>query len=61
MVLSDVNIKLGTTVNVTGGTANNGATYLGADMYVGGMFTTTTYNGYYGNTSGNEASMYITY
>ena len=60
MVLSDVNIKLGTTVNVIG-TANNGATYLGADMYVGGLFTTTTYNGYYGNTSGNVASMYITY
>jgi len=60
MVLSDVNIKLGTTVSVTG-TANNGATYLGADMYVGGVFTTTTYNGYYGNTSGNVASMYITY
>ena len=60
MVLSDVNIKLGTTVNVTG-TANNGATYLGADMYVGGLFSTTTYNGYYGNTSGNVASKYITY
>jgi len=60
MVLSDVNIKLGTTVNVTGD-SNDGATYLGADMYVGGTFTTTTYNGYYGPTFDNVASKYITY
>ncbi len=55
MVLSDVNIKLGTTVNVTG------ATYLGADMYVGGNFTWNKWSGYYGNTSANVATKYITY
>lgn len=55
MVLSDVNIKLGTTVNVTG------ATYLGADMYVGGDFTWNSWNGYFGNTNANVATKYITY
>ena len=55
MVLSDVNIKLGTTVTV------NKATYLGADMYVGGTFTNAGYAGYYGDTSANEATKYITY
>jgi len=55
MVLSDVNIKLGTTVNVTG------ATYLGADMYVGGNFTWNKWSGYYGNTGANVATKYITY
>ncbi len=55
MVLSDVNIKLGTTVNVTG------ATYLGADMYVGGNFTWNSWSGYYGNTGANVATKYITY
>ena len=56
MVLSDVNIKLGTTVNA-------GVTYLGSDMYVGGTFNVggTNFNGYYGNTSGNVSSKYITY
>ena len=55
MVLSDVNIKLGTTVNVTG------ATYLGKDMYVGGTFNNNSWNGYFGNTAGNVATKYITY
>jgi hypothetical protein len=56
MVLSDVNIKLGTSVVA-------GVTYLGADMYVGGTFNVggTNFNGYYGNTSGNVSSKYITY
>jgi hypothetical protein len=55
MVLSDVNVKLGTTLNVAV------ATYLGADMYVGGNFTTTKWAGYYGDTSTAVASQYITY
>lgn len=55
MVLSDVNIKLGTTITVTG------ATYLGSDMYVGGTFNQGAWTGYYGNTSSNVATKYITY
>ncbi|MBQ9665331.1 MAG: hypothetical protein IJV33_02525 [Bacteroidaceae bacterium] len=57
MVLSDVNIKLGTTVNVTG------ATYLDANatMYVGGTFNNNGWAGYYGNTSANVATQYVTY
>jgi len=55
MVLSDVNIKLGSTVTVTK------ATYLGADMYVGGTFNTASWSGYYGNTAGNYATKFITY
>ena len=62
MILSPVNIKLNTTINVTK------ATYLGADMYVGGTFTPgaggfvdASWNGYYGNTAGNYATKYITY
>lgn len=55
MVLSDVNIKLGTSLTVTD------ATYLGSDMYVGGTFTTTSWSGYYGDTSANVATKYITY
>ena len=56
MVLSPVNIKLGTTINAT-------VTYLGSDMYVGGTFnnTTTNWAGYYGDTSGNVATKYITF
>ena len=68
IVLSDVNIKLGTKIIAT-------VTYLGADMYVGGKFNkaaiaaegtdpdyaATKWTGYYGNTSGNVASKYITY
>lgn len=68
IVLSDVNIKLGTKIIAT-------TTYLGADMYVGGKFNkaaiaeeapdpafaATNWNGYYGNTSSNVASKYITY
>ena len=56
MVLSDVNIKLGTTVNAT-------VTYLGADMYVGGTFNkaATNWAGYFGDTSGNVATKYITF
>ena len=55
MVLSPVNIKLGTTINVTG------STYLGKDMYVGGTFNNAGWNGYFGNTAANEATMYVTY
>ena len=62
MVLTDVNIKLGTTVNVTG------AAYLGADMYVGGTLqynggaiANGLWNGYFGNTLANVATKYITY
>jgi len=54
-VLSDVNIKLNTIVNVSG------STYIAADMYVGGNFTPTTYNGYFGNTATNATTMVITY
>jgi len=68
IVLSDVNIKLGTKIIAT-------TTYLGADMYVGGKFNqaaiaaetpdpaypATNFNGYYGNTTGNVATKYITY
>ena len=55
MVLSDVNIKLGTTVNVSD------ATYLGADMYVGGNFTWGSWSGYFGDTSTKVPTKYITY
>lgn len=61
MVLSPVNIKLNTEIQVTK------ACYLGADMYVGGKFyngtwpTLPSWNGYYGDTSGNTATMYVTY
>lgn len=56
IVLSPVNIKLGTTITAD-------VTYLGADMYVGGTFNKggTDWNGYYGNTAGNVATKYITY
>ena len=68
IVLSPVNIKLGTKVIAT-------TTYLGADMYVGGKFNkaaiaaegtdpayaATNFSGYYGNTTANAASKYITY
>jgi hypothetical protein len=55
IVLSDVNIKLGTTLNATT------ATYLGKEMYVGGTFNTGSWNGYYGNTAGRVAEHYVTY
>ena len=56
MVLTDVNIKLNTTINAD-------VTYLGSDMYVGGIFNngTTDWNGYYGNTASKVATNYITY
>ena len=56
MILSDVNIKIISTISAT-------TTYLGKDMYVGGKFnnTTTDWDGYYGNTTGNVATKYITY
>lgn len=56
MVLSDVNIKLGSNVSAT-------VTYLGADMYVGGTFNKagTNWAGYFGDTSGNVATQYITF
>jgi len=61
IVLSDINIKQGTEVNVTE------AAYLGADMYVGGEINNGTpgtmpnWNGYYGPTAGNFATKFITY
>ena len=55
IVLSPVNIKLFTTINV------NKATYIKAKMYVGGTFNTVGWNGYYGNTTTDAATMYITY
>lgn len=61
MVLTDLNIKLGTTVQV------KKAVYLGADMYVGGKLNNGTpgvlpsWTGYYGNTTANFATNYITY
>jgi len=55
MVLSPVNIKLGTSITVTK------ATYLGANMYVGGTFNKGSWSGYFGNTSSNEATKYITF
>ena len=58
MVLSPVNIKLGTTLTV----AATGATYIGAKMYVGGTFTNTGgWSGYYGDTTDNVVNNYITY
>ena len=55
IVLSPVNIKLKTTVNVSG------STYIASDMYVGGTFKNKTYNGYFGETEDNSKTMYITY
>ena len=55
MVLTKVNIKLGTTITVAK------ATYLGANMYVGGIFNKGSWTGYYGITTDNEATKYITY
>lgn len=56
IVLSPVNITYGTNVSAT-------VTYLGANMYVGGTFnkTGTNWNGYYGNTTANVATKYITF
>jgi hypothetical protein len=55
IVFSDVNIKLNTIVNVSG------STYIASDMYVGGSFAEGTYDGYFGNTTKNAETMYITY
>jgi hypothetical protein len=64
IVLSDVNITIGTTVTATG-------TYLGASgtMYVGGVFnkaaipnttiTATSWDAYYGDTADNVATHYV--
>ena len=58
VVLSPVNIKLGSTITVNG----TGATYLGAKMYVGGTFTNTGgWSGYYGDTTTKVPTYYITY
>ena len=58
MVLSDVNIKLGTEITAT-------STYLDEDatMYVGGTFNkdATDKDMYYGNTEANFATNYVTY
>lgn len=62
IVLSPVNIKLYTTVDV------KKATYLGAKMYVGGALkynggaiAVALWDGYYGDTQAKVPSMYITY
>ena len=54
IVLSPVNIKLGTSISAT-------VTYLGADMFVAGTFNkaTTVWNAYYGDTSSNVATKYV--
>ena len=58
MVLSDVNIKLGTSITAT-------STYLHKDatMYVGGTFNNpgTDTNMYFGNTGANFTTNYVTY
>jgi len=68
IVKSDVNIKLGTTIAA-------GVTYLGADMYVAGVFNkaalatptntinaaATNWAGYFGDTSDKVATKYITF
>jgi hypothetical protein len=68
IVKSDVNIKLGTTIAA-------GVTYLGADMYVAGVFNkaalttptntidaaATNWAGYFGNTTSAVATKYITF
>ena len=67
MVLSPVNIKLGTKVAAR-------VTYIGSEMYVGGTFNkdanvtidatdypATVWNGYYGNTTTAVATKYITF
>ena len=56
ILLSDVNVKLGTTMSAT-------VTYLGAEMYVGGTFNdgTTNWNGYYGATGTRVAEHYVTF
>lgn len=55
MVLSNVNITQSTNVTVTK------ATYLGATMYVGGVFTNAGWSGYYGDTSDAFTTKYVTY
>lgn len=59
VVFSPVNIKRGTTVNINAG----GSVYLKAKMYVGGTtnIASGTCSGYFGNTSANFDTMYITY
>ena len=58
ILLTDVNIVLGRTVTAT-------TTYLGKDatMYVAGEFNKagTKWNGYYGDTSANVATNYVTF
>ena len=58
MILSPVNINLTTEISVSK------ATFLGAKLYVGGKFNTSgskPYEGYFGKTTKNAATMYITY
>jgi len=55
IVLSPVNVKLGQTITI------NKATYIGAKMYVGGTFTKGSWSGYYGDTTDNSTTMYVTY
>ena len=55
MVLTDVNIEEGVTLTISK------ATFLAAKMYVGGTFTQGAWTGYYGNTTNNYTSKYITY
>ena len=55
MVLTDVNIEEGVTLNISK------ATFLAAKMYVGGTFNQGAWTGYYGDTTNNYTSKYITY
>ncbi len=55
MILSPVNINLTTAITVSK------ATFLAAKLYVGGTFTNAGYEGYFGKTTKNKDTMYITY
>ena len=57
IVFSPVNVSRGHNITI------NNSVYLKAKMYVGGATTdiSAKCNGYYGDTSGNYTSMYITY
>lgn len=54
ILLSDINIQRGVAVKAT-------VTYLDADIYQGGAFTCTDFDGYYGDTSAKEATNIITW
>jgi hypothetical protein len=57
MVLSDINIKQTATITVS----KSAYLHQDAKMYVGGTCTNNKWNGYYGNTTANFATNYLTY